>query len=216
MPYDPDKDFVHVSGFPVGHLAFAVNAASPIKSVKDLVELGRRQRITIGNFSPGTHPHMLAQQLNHAYGVQAEPVPYRGDVPMWVDLVSGQLTAAMGSLYGINPHVQSGKLRVIAVLSRSRTPTMPEVPTFEEQGFKEPVFIIEGWIGMFAPAGTPRELVQRVSALVQEAASTPRVSAIHKNFVLERPWTADEFEKIDGDTKAIWIALARSLNLSLD
>ncbi len=217
MPYDPDKDFVHVSGFHAGHLPLAVNATSPIKTMKDLVELGRRQRITIGNYSPGSLPHMLAQQLSKVYGVQVEPIPYRGEAPMWLDLASGQITAAMGSMLALNPHIQSGKLRPIAVPTRVRSPLMPDVPTFDEQGFKEPVFNIEGWIGMFAPASTPREIVQRVSGLVQEAAETPRVRAINKNFGLnDKPWTADEFEKLDKANKPNWIALATELNITLD
>ena len=217
MPYDPDKDFVHVSGFHAGHLPLAVNASSPIKSMKDLVEMGKKQRITIGNYSPGSLPHMVAQQLGKLYGIDVEPIPYRGEAPMWLDLASGQITAAMGSMLAINPHIQSGKVRPIAVPTRVRSPLLPDVPTFDEQGFKEQVFNIEGWIGMFGPAGVPREIVQRISALCQEAADTPRVKAINKNFGLnDKPWTAEQFEKLDRENKPNWIALAKELNVTLD
>ena len=217
MPYDPDKDFVYVSGFGSGHLPLAVNAASPIRNMRDVIELGRKQPITLGNYSTGSLPHMLAQQLAKRYGVQVEPVPYKGEAPMWVDLASGQLTLAMGSILALTPHLQSGKVRAIAVPTLTRSPLLPEVPTFAEQGFTDTVFTIEGWLGMFAPAGTPREIVQRVSDLVQEAAQSPRVRQINKQFGLpERPWTAAEFEKFDREIKPRWIELARELNLSLD
>ena len=217
MPYDPDRDFAYVSGFGSGHLPLAVNANSPIRNMRDLVELGRKQPITLGNYSAGSLPHMVAQQLSKKYGVQVEPVPYKGEAPMWLDLATGQITAAMGSILALTPHLQSGKLRPIAVPTRTRSPLMPEVATFEEQGFPDPVFVIEGWLGMFAPANTPREIVQRISDLVQEAANTPRVRQINKMFGLpDRPWTAQEFEKFDREIKPQWVGLARELNITLD
>ena len=101
--------------------------------------------------------------------------------------------------------------------TRARSPLLPDVPTFEEQGFADPVFIIEGWLGMLAPANTSREIIQRVSDLVQEAASTPRVRQLNKSFGLpDKPWTAQEFERYDREVKPRWIELARELNISLD
>ena len=217
MPYDPDRDFAYVSGFGAGHLPLAVNANSPIRNMRDLVELGRKQPITLGNYSAGSLPHMVAQQLSKRYGVQVEPVPYKGEAPMWVDLASGQITAAMGSMLAMTPLLQSGKVRPIAVPTRARSPLLPDVPTFEEQGFADPVFIIEGWLGMLAPANTPRDIIQRVSDLVQEAATTPRVRQLNKSFGLpDKPWTAQEFERYDREVKPRWIELARELNISLD
>ncbi len=217
MPYDPDRDFAYVSGFGAGHLPLAVNANSPIRNMRDLVEMGRKQPITLGNYSAGSLPHMVAQQLSKKYGMQVEPVPYKGEAPMWLDLASGQITAAMGSMLAMTPLLQSGKVRPIAVPTRARSPLLPDVPTFEEQGFADPVFIIEGWLGMLAPANTPREIIQRVSDLVQEAASTPRVRQLNKSFGLpDKPWTAQEFERYDREVKPRWIELARELNISLD
>ena len=217
MPYDPDKDFAYVSGFGAGHLPLAVNAASPIRNLRDVLELGKKQPLTLGNYSVGSLPHMVAQQLSKRYGLQIEPVPYKGEAPMWVDLASGQITMAMGSILALTPHLQSGKVRAIAVPTLTRSPLLPDVPTFAEQGFSEPVFTIEGWLGMFAPAGTPREIVQRMSDLVQEAAQSPRVRQINKMFGLpDKPWTAAEFEKLDREIKPRWIELARELNLTLD
>lgn len=136
---------------------------------------------------------------------------------MWSDLASGQIHSALGSIGAMLPHLQSGKARPIAVPTLERSPRLPDVPTYAEQGFKEPVFVIQGWIGMFAPAGTPREIIARVSAIVQDAAATPRVAALNKNFGLrERPWTAEEFEKLNREVAPQWIAIARELGVSLD
>lgn len=217
MPYDPEKDFVHVSGFDSGPLPMAVAAGSTVKNFRDLLELGRKQRITLGNYAQGSYPHMLAQQMTARMGAQVEPVPYKGEAPMWLDLASGQTTAAQGSVLAVMPHVQSGRVRPIAVSGRVRSALMPDVPTFEEQGFTEPVFTIVGWLGLFAPAATPRDIVQRVSDLIQEGASTPRVQQLNKTFGLPaKPWTAQEFERIDREVGPQWVALAKELNITFD
>lgn len=217
MPYDPDKDFAYVSGFDSGHLPLAVPSGSPVKTMRDLVDLGKKGRITLGTYSAGSWPHMIAAQLQKHYGVDVDAVHYKGDAPMWIDLASGQITAAMGSYLSMLPHVQSGKVRPIAVPTKARSPLLPDVPTFFEQGFREPVFTIDGWLGMFAPAGTPKEIIARVSALIQEAAESPRVKTLNKNFGLkDRPMTAEEFERFDKEIKPYWIGLAKDLGLTLD
>jgi tripartite-type tricarboxylate transporter receptor subunit TctC len=217
MPYDPDKDFVHVSGFDSGPLPMAVPLASPVKSFRDLLELGRKQRITLGNYAPGSYPHMLAQHMASRMGVQVDAVPYKGEGPMWVDVISGQVTAAVGSVLGTMPHVQGNRLRPIAVSGPTRSPLMPDVPTFVEQGFNDPVFTIQGWLGLFAPAGTPRDIVQRLSDLVQEGASSPRIQQLARTFgMTDKPWTAQEFERFDRSVGPKWNELARALNITLD
>jgi tripartite-type tricarboxylate transporter receptor subunit TctC len=217
MPYDPDKDFVHVAGFSAGPLPMAVPVASPVRTFSDLLALGRKQRITLGNYAAGSYPQMLAQHMTSRMGAEVEPVPYKGEAPMWLDVVSGQLTAGQGSVLGVMPHVQSARVRAIAVSTRNRSPLLVDVPTFVEQGFTDPVFTVEGWLGLFAPTGTPREIVQRMSDLVQEGASSPRVQQLSKTFGMpDKPWSAAEFERVDSQIKPIWINLARELNVTLD
>ena len=111
MPYDPDKDFTYVSGFDAGHLPLAVSSGVKVANMREYVEMARRERVTMGNYSPGTYPHMAAQQLNKLYGTQIEPVHYKGEAPMWTDLASGQITSAIGSIVAMAPHLQSGRIR---------------------------------------------------------------------------------------------------------
>ena len=217
MPYDPDKDFTYVSGFDAGHLPLAVAAGVKVANMREFVELARRERVTMGNYSAGSYPHMVAQQLNKLYGTQVEAVHYKGEAPMWTDLASGQITAALGSIAAMLPHLQSGKVRPIAVPTLLRSPRLPEVPTYAEQGFKESVFVIQGWIGMFGPAGVPRDIVNRISAINQESADTPRIRTLSENFGLRaKPWTADEFEKLNREVGPQWVAIARELGVTLD
>lgn len=217
LPYDPDKDFMYVSGFDSGPLPIGVPAASPIKTFKDFVELGRKQRLTLGNYSPGSYPHMLAHQLSTRMGAQVDPVPYKGESPMWVDVISGQLTAGMGSVPVMMPHIQGNRVRPIVVSGRVRSPLLPDVGTFTEQGFTDPVFSVVGWLGLFAPTGTSREIVQRLSDLIQEGAGTPRIQQLNKMFGLPaKPWTAQEFERFDREVGPQWVALAKELNITFD
>ncbi|MFN0185829.1 MAG: Bug family tripartite tricarboxylate transporter substrate binding protein, partial [Aquabacterium sp.] len=125
MPYNPDKDFVYVAGFDSGPLPMAVKADSPVRNFRDLLEMSRKQRITLGNYAPGSYPHMLAQQMTSRLGGQVEPVPYKGEAPMWLDLASGQITAAQGSVLAVMPHIQSGRVRPIAVSGRVRSALLP-------------------------------------------------------------------------------------------
>ena len=157
------------------------------------------------------------QQLNKFYGTQIEVVHYKGEAPMWADLASGQITSTIGSLAAMSPHLQSGRVRPTAVPTESRSARLPDVPTFLEQSFKEPVFLIQGWIGMFGPAGLARDIVGRISALNQEAADTPRIRQLNGNIGLrDKPWTAEEFEKLNSEIKPYWVGLARELGLTLD
>ena len=150
-------------------------------------------------------------------GVNVVPVPYNGEAPMWLDVVAGRIDAGQGSVLALMPHLQSRRLRAIAVSTRKRSPLLPDVATFAEQGFTDPVFDVVGWLGMFAPAGTPREIVQRVSDLVQEGGSSPRIRQLNRTFGLtDRPWSASEFERIDRDIKPILVGLARQLDITID
>lgn len=217
LAYDPDRDFTYVSGFDAGHLPLAVSAGVNVATMAEFIELARSGRVTMGNYSAGSYPHMVAAQVNKLYGTKIEPVHYKGEAPMWADLASGQITSAIGSIPAMAPHLQSGRVRPIAVPTTVRSPRLPDVRTFTEQGYTDPVFVIQGWIGMFAPAGLRKDIVARISSIHQESADTPRVKQINATFGLrDKPWTAEEFEKLNNEIKPQWIALARELGITLD
>ncbi len=217
MPYDPDRDFVHVAGFDPGPSVMAVPADSPLRTVNDVLAHGRRQVVTIGNYAPGSHPHMMAQQLSARLGLNVDQVPYKGEAPMWVDVAAGHIMAGIGSPLGVMPHLRSGRVRAIAVTTRQRSRVLPDVPTFEEQGLSAPVFQIQGWIGVLAPAQTPPAVVQRLSQAIGVASASPRVQQLHQSAgFAPQPWTAAEFARMDLESRPMWIALAQALNLTLD
>ena len=217
LPYDPNKDFTFISSFDPGHLPLAVHNDVPAKDFRELIELAKKRRVTMGTYSAGSYPHMIASQMNKLYGTQVEPVHFKGEAPMWVELATGRIDAAIGSQLGMRPHAQKGVVRPIAVNRTVRSPQLPSVATFTEQGFTEPVFRIYAWIVLLGPAGLPREIVERVSKLVIAAADSPRIRDIHANFgVVEGPSTPEEFERRYRSEGPVWISIVRELGVTLD
>ena len=217
LPYDPNKDFTFISSFDPGHLPLGVHKDVPAKDVREFVEFARKNRVTMGTFSAGSYPHLLAVQLNKLYGTQVEVVHFRGEGPMWVELATGRIHAAIGSQFGMLPYSQKGSVRPIAVNRTIRSPKLPGVATFIEQGFREPVFGIHSWIVLLGPAGLPRDIVERISKLVIAAADTPRLREIHANLgVVENASTPEESERRFRDEGPVWLSLVRELGVTLD
>ena len=217
LPYDPNKDFTFISSFDPGHLPLAVHTDVPAKDFRGFVEFARKNRVTLGTYSAGSYPHMVAAQLNKLYGTQIEAIHFKGEAPMWVEVSTGRIHAGIGSQAAMTPHVQKGALRIIAVPTMKRAPKLPDVPTFAEQGFNEPVFRIAAWIVLLGPAGLPRDMTQRLSKLAIAAADTPRLKEIHANFgIVDNPSTPEEFERRYKEDGPIWLGLVRELGVTLD
>ena len=159
LPYSPENDFTWISALGAGHLPFGVPASLPVRTFREFVDYARQKPTSFGTYAAGSYPHMVAGQLNKLYGTKIEAVHYKGESPMWIDLAGGQIQGAIGSTAGILPHVQKGSVRPVAVPTTVRSPKLPDVPTFIEQGFTEPVFSLSGWIGLFGPAKLPNRRV---------------------------------------------------------
>lgn len=217
LPYNPDNDFTWISALGAGHLPFGVNAGLPVKNFREFVEYAKTNRANMGTYAPGSFPHMVAGQLNKLYGTKIEAVHYKGEAPMWLDVVSGNTQAAIGSVAGTMPHLQKGSVRVLAVPTKVRSPKLPEVPTFIEQGFTEPVFALSGWIGLLGPAKLPREIVDRVSKLTIEAGDGARLKQVYDTFgIAERPTTPEEFLRLYRTEGPVWMSIAKELGITLD
>ena len=136
---------------------------------------------------------------------------------MWQEVATGRIQSAIGSISALAPHLQSGAVRPIAVNTAKRSPKLPQVATYLEQGFPEKVFMLKGWLGLLGPAGLPQEIVGRISKLVLEGADTPRFRQIYEPFgLIEKPSTPEEFLRLYREEGSVTIAIARELGLSLD
>jgi tripartite-type tricarboxylate transporter receptor subunit TctC len=143
---------------------------------------------------------------------------YRGEAPMIVDMIGGQIQVAVGSVQGMMPHIQKGTLRAIGATGKVRTPKLPELSTLVEQGFKAPVFGMDGYLPFAAPAGTPRDIIEKLADAVREASGTPQLKALREQFGIPNlPVTnlAEVRREWDEDSAA-WISLATELGISLD
>jgi tripartite-type tricarboxylate transporter receptor subunit TctC len=217
LPYNPESDFTWISALGAGHLPLGVPAGLPVKNFREFVEFAKTNRCSFGTYAAGSYPHMVAGQLNKLYGTKIEAVHYKGESPMWVDVAGNQIQGAIGSVAALMPHVQKGSVRAIAVPTTVRSPKFPDVPTFIEQGFSEPVFALRGWIGLLGPAKLPREIVDRLAKLTIEAGEGARLKQVYETFgIAERPTTPEDFLKLYRSEGAQWIAIARELGITLD
>jgi len=177
LTYDPLKDFVPIAPVLRGSLFLYCNNDVPVKNVKEMVAWvkARGGKVSYGSGGTGTTQHLSMEMLKKATGMELTHVPYRGSPMVLQDVIGGQIPFAFDAGGSLLPQARAGKVRVLAVTSTTRDPAMPDVPTFIEQGF--PGFEARVWMGFFAPAGTPPDVVAKVNEAVLKAAATPEFSA---------------------------------------
>ncbi len=173
LPYDPRRDFTPVSLYFNTPLYLVVNPALPVHTVTDLVRYGKANpgKLSFGSIGTGSSLHLTAELFRNATGVEATHVPYKGSVPAVTDLISGQIQFMFDAGTSSLPHVQAGKLRVLAVSSAARAEGTPDIPTVAEAGV--PGFEASFWFGIVAPAGTPAPIVQRLAREIGEICRQP-------------------------------------------
>ena len=217
LGFDPDKDFVPVAATPSGELPVAVHKSVPVSSIKELIEYARKNKVSFGSWAPGSGAHIVCAKLNELYDLKMEIVHYRGEGPMWVDMGSGSLQAAMGSYQALKPLLTNGTIKLIGLPARRRNIKFPDMPTMTEQGFTHAAFSQFGWLGLFAPAGTPMDIVKRMSAVWVEAADSEGGRKMYETFGLhEKPLNHEEMAVDLERLKARMIPLVRELGVTLD
>jgi tripartite-type tricarboxylate transporter receptor subunit TctC len=175
LPYDVLKDFAPVSMVVSSPLVVTVNPAVKANTLAEFVALAKAKpgSISYGSAGNGTSMHLTGEMFKQATKTSMVHIPYRGSAGMLTDLMAGQIEATFGDLLVVMPQLEAGKLRPLAVTSKQRHPQLPNVPTVAESGY--PGFEALSWQGVFAPAGTPPELVERISADVNKAVRTADV-----------------------------------------
>jgi len=158
-PYDTLRDFVGVARVAFNSTMLVVNAATPIRSARDLAALARDKpgKVTIAITGLGSVSHLGAELFQSAAGIKLVEVPYRGAAPAMTDLLGGTLDALFGDGPTVISQIEAGKIRAIAATSHDRSPIFPDVPTFLEQGFTDTV--ADQWAGVLAPVGTPAKSI---------------------------------------------------------
>ena len=216
LPYNLDKDLVPIAVFPSGPLVVAVAPDVPARNVKEFLAWAKGREASMGSYAPGSYPHMIADLFNRRYGTRLQTVNYRGESPMWVDLASGQVQVAVGSIQAFNTVSQRG-VKPIGVTGTYRTPKLPDVPTLVEQGISDPLVALEGGLVLMAPAGTPEAVLQTLSQVVVKGAETPQAAKLRENFgIPNKPKNLAETRAEWERAVPAWIKAAVDLGIKLD
>jgi len=180
LNFDITKDFTPVAmGARVPNV-LVVNPKLPVKSVKELVDYAKANpgKMAFASSGSGTSIHMAGELFKLQAGIDVLHVPYKGSAPALTDLIGGQVDYDFDNMPSAWPHVQSGKLRALAVTTAERSPTAPDLPTMKESGF--PDFDVSSWFGLTAPAGTPPEVIEKLNAAVVKAQDSAEVQQTFK------------------------------------
>jgi tripartite-type tricarboxylate transporter receptor subunit TctC len=163
LPFDPVKSFAPVGLVATSALAVTVNAQVPARTMREFVDLARRQpgKLYYGSPGNGGVQHLAMELLKLDTGIDVVHVPYKGLGGAIADLIAGQVQALVSALQSVAPHVQAGRLRMLGVMSAERVLPFPDVPTLKEQGMGD--LEVETWYALFAPAGTPARATARVN-----------------------------------------------------
>jgi tripartite-type tricarboxylate transporter receptor subunit TctC len=216
-PFDAEKDLVAVSMVGRVPVVIAANMQAPYANIAKLIETAKAKPGSIAFGSPGngSTPHMAIEFFERAAGITLQHVPYRGGAQALTDVIGGQLPLVALNALEVQPHVKSGKLKVLAVLSPKRSVIFPEVPTIAESGF--PGFEASVWYGLVAPAATPKPVVDKLHAEVQKALQTQevrdRMTAVGGEVL---PGPADMFTQLIKSERQRYERLVREANIKPD
>ena len=217
MPFDAEKELVAVSLIGRVPVVIAANPNVPYASVAQLIEAAKRQANSVAFASPGngSTPHMAVEFFAKAAGIDLQHVPYRGGTPAITDTIGGQVSLVAVNALEALPHVKSGKLKVLAVLSPARSPIFPDVPTIAESGFAG--FEASVWYGLVAPAATPKAVVVKLHEHVQKALQSPlmreRMTAVGGEVV---PGSSEMFANLIRSERLRYEKLVREANIQPD
>ena len=217
QPFDAEKDLLAVSLVGRVPVVIAAHPAVPYANVKQLIEAakGKANSIAYGSPGNGSTPHMAIELFTRAAGIDLQHIPYKGGSPAITDTIGGQVPLVAVNALEALPHVRSGKLKLIAVLSAARSTNYPDVPTIAESGF--PGFEASVWYGIVAPAGTPKPIVQKLHDEVQKALTTKdvkdRMAAVGGEVA---PGSTDMFAQLIRSEAQRYTRLVREANIKPD
>ena len=217
LPFDIEKDFAPVALIASVPMVLAVHPSVQAQNVNELIALARANPGKLNHSTPGngTPQHIAFEVFNHAAGIQITHVAYKGTGPALADLIGGQVQAAIGTMASLEQQVKAGKLRALGVTTPKRSPAMPDVPTISEAAL--PGFEVPLWYSILAPAGTPKDIIARISAAIEKCLAVPqtkeRLTAQGFEVSYLNPEQMAELLKRD---MARWQKSIREIGLKLD
>jgi tripartite-type tricarboxylate transporter receptor subunit TctC len=209
-------DFAGVAMGAIAPQVIVIPKKVPADDLKSFIAYAKANpgKLNYASFGPGSVAHIGGVMLNKAAGIELIHVPYKGAGPLTADIVAGQVELAVMSPPSVAGHIRGGSLKALALASDQRHPAFPEIPTRAEAGL--PGFILDAWFAMFAPAATPRPIVDKLNAAMRKVAKmdSTRERANQLGTVL-KDWTPAEMDKFARDEGATWSKLIRDNNITL-
>ena len=211
MPVDTMKAFQPISNIATVPNIMVVNPSVPVKNVKEFVDWAKARpgKVFFASSGTGNAPHMTGELFNLAAGLDMVHVPYKGSGPALTDLMAGQGVQVMfDNMPAAINFVRGGKLRGLAVTSANRVSSEPNLPTIKESGY--PDFVVETWFGLFAPAGTPRPIVDKLNAEIATALKNPDIQNRLIDLGAQPSWTSPEdYQKLMESDYKKWADVAK-------
>jgi tripartite-type tricarboxylate transporter receptor subunit TctC len=217
LPYDTKRDFEPVVSTAIAPLFLIVNADAPYKTVAEFIAYGksRPEGLTFGSPGVGSAPHLTAELLMRAAGTSGVIIQFKGDAPAYMELLAGRIDATLTAISTAVPHIQAGKLRVLAVANEERAPLYPQAPTIRESGF--PTVVGYGWFALLVPAGTPAAIVHRLNtetnAVLADAGIRRRAEAVGLQL---RGGTSAELATFMGSEMRKWAQVIKAANITAE
>ncbi|TWO69502.1 tripartite tricarboxylate transporter substrate binding protein [Caenimonas sedimenti] len=214
VPFDIVKDFAHIAAIGEGAQWLVARPDAGYGTFADFVAAAKKEpgKINYATSGAGSTGHLVMEQLQHAAGVQLTHVPYKGGAPALQDVLAGVVPLTVIPQNAALMHVQSGKLKVLAVSSKERSPAAPQVPTFQELGY--PQLTINSWVGLSAPKGTPAPIVQKVNAAVQAALRDPALlKQLESEGMVTLSAGPEQYTQLVRTDTERWGQLVKALNL---
>jgi len=217
MPSYKVQDFIpvaQIAGYPY---VLTVHPSVPARTVQELIDYAKREpaKVNAVSLGPGGVTHLLTARFESLAGVGITSIHYRGSAPALIDLLSGQVQLYFDTVVTAMPQVRAGKLRMLGITSEERSALLPDVPTFKELGY--PGMTQRGWFGVFAPAGTPRAIVDRLNREVHGAAASEEAKArFARDGLTTTTYSPEQFAAFIKEDAATWERTLKTLNIQID
>ena len=215
MGYDPERDFVPVTNVVSGPQVLVVNAGSPYKTVKDLIDAGRANpgKFTFGHAGIGSQTHLAAENFVNSAKINALSVPYKGEGPSLIGLIGGETTFLVTNLAAALSHISGGKLRALGVTSKTEAPQLPGVPPIAKT---LPGFENTGWFGIVAPTGTPKDIIDKVYRDTKTALESTEMKArFFAQGMAPVGNSPEEFGKAMKEETVMWAKVVKERSVSV-
>lgn len=213
--YEPLKDFTVIGSLGSTTMPFVVKADLPVSTLEEFVAYARGKSLSYGSYSPGTTSHAFQQLFSDHNKLDMVHIPYRGEAPMLVALLGGEIPCAIGTMSTLAPQIEAGNIKALAVVGNQRAKNLPNVPTFSELGYPSDFDWPGGFMGLFGPQGLSEEVTAKLADTFKKAVDTDQMRrALENHYVNVKVVVREEAQKEVETTYNAWERIVNKLGLA--